>query len=443
MRVLVVSILVVVGLSGASADAATFGAPVTVGGTPTLATVAVAGGGGTFAFVARQQAGIVGAVRRGPGAAWRTRTLSVGVAYSLRDPQIVIDAGGTVTAMWTTDQPSPALVAARAPAGAGFGAAHVVARVNDASGASPRMVALPSGRVLVIFEDRPLRGPHVLSPHAVLETIVLDDGHASAVHDLGVEGAFPGIARAGGGAVVSYVAGAPVCRESVCGARPVRATLLNAAGSRTGPTVTVASDAAAALDPPRITSFGSRAVVSWVRPAPGSASAVRAFTREFSTRPLQGLSGARPFPIYGGPGVGTPSIAILRSGDLLGANVGAAAGQPFGGEAQLSGAPGGGPWQAPAVLSGPSGWTTVPRVSALGDGGALAVFATARMVPGPAAYDITAAERSPTGALTVTTLGSQLSTDDAGGLSSSVAPDDQAIVTWPDASGGVDVVLST
>jgi len=40
-------------------------------------------------------------------------------------------------------------------------------------------------------------------------------------------------------------------------------------------------------------------------------------------------------------------------------------------------------------------------------------------------------------------LGSSLATSDAGGLSSWVAADDQAIVTWPDTNGGVDVVLRT
>jgi hypothetical protein len=430
--------------SGASARAASFGPAATVGTTPTLATVAVAGGDGTFAFVARQQAGMVGAVRRGAGSTWTTRTLSTGQAFSVRDPQIVIDGSGTVTALWTVEQSHSALMAAVAPAGRGFGAAHVVARVNDASGAQPRMVVLASGRVLVAFDDRSLLRPSVLSSQPRLKTVVLDAGRPSAVRDLGVAGAFPAIARAGGGAVLVYVAGAPNCKQSVCAPRPVSATLLDAAGRRTGRTVIVATNSSAALDPPRVTSAGSNAVVSWVRPAPGTGPSAKAFTREFSTRPLQARSGARPFPIYGGPGVGTPSIAILRGGDLLGANVGLPpGGEPFGGEAQLSLAPAGGTWQTPTVLSGPTGWTTVPHVVALSDGGALAVFARARTVPGPAAYDVTAAERSPTGAVTQTTLGASLSTDDAGGLSSSVAPDDQAIVTWPDTSGGVDVVLGT
>jgi hypothetical protein len=432
--------------SGASARAASFGGAATVGTTPALATVAVAGGNGTFAFVEREQAGMVGAVRRGAGSTWTTRTLSTGQAFSVRDPQIAIDPSGTVTALWTVEQSHSVLMAAVAPPGRGFGAARVVARVNDASGANPRLVVLASGRVLVAFDDRALLRPGLLSSQARLKTLVLDAGRPSAVRDLGVVGAFPAIARAGGGAVLAYVSGAPDCRQSVCAPRPVRATLLGAAGQRTGPTVTVATNSSAAFDPPRVTSAGSDAVVSWVRPAPGTGPSATAFTREFSTRPLRALSGARPFPIYGGPGAGTPSIAILAGGDLLGAAVGLppGGGQPFGGEAQLSLAPGGGTWQTPTVLSGPTGWTTVPHVIALGDGGALAVFAQARTtVPGPASYEVTAAERSPTGAVTETTLGSTLSTDDAGGLSSSVAADGQAIVSWPDTTGGVDVVLRT
>jgi hypothetical protein len=306
------------------------------------------------------------------------------------------------------------------------------------------MVALPSGNVLVAFDDRSLLAPGRLSSQPRLKTVVLVGGRASAVRDLGVMGAYPAIARVGGGAVLVYIAGVPLCKLSVCAPRAVDATLLDAAGRRSGPTVTVATNGGTYFDPPRVTTAGLQAVVSWIRPAPGSGAPPRAYTREFATRPLQALSGARPFPIYGGPGVGTPSVAILPDGDLLGANVGMGApGQSFGGEAQLSLAPRGGTWQTPAVLSGPTGWTTVPHVIALSDGGALAVFAQARTVPGPAAYIVTGVERSPAGAITQMTLGSSLSTTDAGGLSSSVAPDDQAIVTWPDTNGGVDVVLST
>jgi hypothetical protein len=94
------------------------------------------------------------------------------------------------------------------------------------------------------------------------------------------------------------------------------------------------------------------------------------------------------------------------------------------------------------VLSAPSGWTTVPRVSAEASGGALAVYAVSQEIPGPATYNVVAVDRSPTGTLTQTILGGSLDTDDASGISSSVAADDQAIVTWPDATGGVDVVLS-
>ncbi|HWH12385.1 MAG TPA: hypothetical protein VG165_14750 [Solirubrobacteraceae bacterium] len=444
MRVLVITMAAALVLTGASAQAASFGPVATVGSAPTLASAAVAGAGGTFAFVARQEAGIVGAVRRGPGAAWETHTLAAGSDFSMRDAQIVIDATGTVTALWTSEQPYPSLVAARAPAGKAFGTGHVVARLNDATGASPRMVVLPSGRVLVVFEDRAFTGPRMLSSSVRLKTIVLDAGRASAAHDLGVVGAFPAIGRVGGGAVVGFVAGTARCTLSVCAARPLRATLLDAAGRRSGPTVTVAGDAAATFYPPRVTTTGSLAVFAWVRPGHGVGSPPKPFTRAFSTRPLRASEVARPFPIFGGPGVGTPAVAILPGGGLLGADVGAGApGGAFGGEAQVSVAPVGGVWQTPSVLTSPSGWTTVPRLNVLGDGQALAIFARARDVPGPAAYDVIAAEGSPTGALTQTTLGSSLATDDAGGLSSSVAPDGQAIVTWPDFNGGVDVVLGT
>jgi hypothetical protein len=304
------------------------------------------------------------------------------------------------------------------------------------------MLALPSRRVLVVFDDRSFLRPGLLSAHPHLKTIAIENGHASAVRDLGVEGAYPAIAPAGGGAILVYIAGAARCRRSVCAPRAVRATLLDGAGRRAGTTVTVAHDGGTYFYPPRVTSAGSQAVLSWVRPGHGSASPTRPFTREYSTRPLRAVGGARPFPIFGGPGVGTPSVAILRDGDLLGANVGnAAPGEPFGGKAELSLAPGGGAWQAPTPLSSPSAWTTVPRVAALSGGRALAVFARSRSEPGPAVYDVIAVDRSATGALTQTTLGSSLTTTDAGGLSSSVASDDQAIITWPRTGGGVDVAL--
>lgn len=443
MRILVVSMLVVA-LGGASARAASFGAPETIGTGATLATAAVAGGDGTFAFIARQQGGIVGGVRRGTGSRWETRALATGRAFSLRDPQIVIDANGTATALWTAELPHPALVAARARAGAGFGAAHVVAKLNNASGARPRMVALPSGHVLVTFTDRPILRSRILSSHARLKTVQLDHGRPSVVRDLGVEGAYPAVTRAGGRAMLVYVAGAPRCRRYVCAPRAVRATLLDAAGRRSGPTVTVADDGGTYFYPPRVTSAGSRAVVTWIRPGRGSASPPRAFTREYSTRPLRELAGARPFPIYGGPGVGTPSVAILQNGDLLGANVSnAAADEPVGGKAELSFAPRGGAWRTPTSLSSSAGMTTVPRVTTVSGGRALAVFARSRAEPGPAAYDVIAVERSTTGALSQTTLGSFLSSNDARGLSSSVAADGQVIVTWPRTSGGIDVVLGT
>jgi hypothetical protein len=444
MRALALSI-VILGVGSASAGAATFGAPATVGSVPTLSTAAVAGGGGTFAFVAGQQDAIVGAVRRGAGGAWVTRTLQTGADYVLRDPQVVIDPGGTVTAVWTAELPHPALVAATAVAGAGFGAGHVIARLNDASGASPRMIVLPSGRVLVAFEDRSRLASGQVSSYDRLETLVLDRGRASALRDIGIVGAFPAIAPAGGGAIISYVAGAPRCKDSVCARRPVGATLLDSGGARSGPIVTVAQDLVTYYGPPRVTSTGSLAVVSWVRPGAGSGSPPRPFTREYSTsRSLHALTAARPFPALGGPGAGTPSIAILRNRDLLGGSVGSPPpGGPFGGQAELTLAADQGAWQTPSVLSAPSGWTTVPQVRAEATGGALAVYAAARTVPGPATYDVVAVDRSPTGALTQTTIGASLDTDDASGISSSVAADDQAIVTWPDANGGVDVALST
>jgi hypothetical protein len=444
MRVLAVSILIV-GLGSASAGAASFGATTTTGTAPTIATVAVAGGGGTFAFVAREQNAMVGSVRRGAGGAWVTRTLGTGPGYGLRDPQIVVDTRGTITAVWTTELPHPALVAASAPAGAAFGVGHVVARLNDASGAKPRMIVLPSGRVLVVFEDRSLVRPGELSSSDRLKTLVLDQGRASSVGDIGVVGALPAIAPAGRGAIISYVAGAPHCSTSVCAKRPVQALLLDAAGRRSGPSVTVAQDIVTYPGPPRITSAGARAVIAWVRPGDGSASPPRPFTREFSTSPsLRALTAARPFPPLGGPGAGTPSVAILRNGDLLGGGVGSPPpGGAFGGEAELALAHDAGVWQTPSVLSGPSGWTTVPQISAEATGGALAVYAVAKTVPGPATYDVVAVDRSPTGGLTQALLGGSLDTDDASGISSSVAADDEAIVTWPDASGGVDVALST
>ncbi|HEY5196895.1 MAG TPA: hypothetical protein VIJ51_07695 [Solirubrobacteraceae bacterium] len=436
--------MAVVAFAGASAQAASFGPVATVGTAPSLATAAVAGTGGTFAFIARQQTGIVGAVRRGPAAAWVTRTLATGRNYSMRDPQIVIDPAGTVTAVWTVDQPQPALVAAVAPAGAAFGTGHVVARLDDADGARPRLVALASGRVLVAFDDRPFTGPHQLSSTVRLKTLVLVAGRASPVRDLGGVGAFPALARVGGRAVLAFVSGTARCHLSVCAARPLLATQLDAAGRRSGPTVTVAGDAGATFYPPRVTTVGSQAVFAWVRPGHGAASPPAPFTREFSARPLHALTVARPFPIFNAPGQGTPSVAILPGGGLIGAGVGAGPpGGAFGGGAELSLAPAGGVWQTPSVLTDPSGWTTVPRLSVLGDGQVLAIFARARIVPGPVSYDVIAAEVSPTTGLTQSTLGSSLATDDAGGLSSSVAADGQAIVAWPDDHGGVDVVLRT
>jgi hypothetical protein len=445
MRVLALSALII-GLTSARASAASFGAPQKIGTTPTLATAAVAGGGGTFAFVAREQDAMVGSVRRGTGGAWATRTLQNGGGdYLLRDPQIVIDARGTVTAVWTAELPHPELVAATAPAGGGFGVGRVIARLNDATGATPRMIVLASGRVLVVFEDHDLLGSGVLSSYDRLKTLVLDRGRASAVRDIGIVGALPAIARAGRGAIISYVAGAPRCKDSVCAPRPVRATLLDATGRRSGPITTVAQNLVTYYGPPRVTAAGSRAVVSWVHPGAGAASPPRPFTREYSTSPsLRALTPARPFPIFGGPGTGTPSVAILGGGDLLGGGVGSQPpGGAFGGQAELTLAPDRGTWQTPTVLSGPSGWTTVPRLSAAAGGGALAIYAVAATVPGPATYDVFAVDRTPTGGLTQATLGGSLDTDDASGISSSLAPDGQAIVTWPDANGGVDVALGS
>ncbi|HVP03700.1 MAG TPA: hypothetical protein VMT10_14110 [Solirubrobacteraceae bacterium] len=69
---------------------------------------------------------------------------------------------------------------------------------------------------------------------------------------------------------------------------------------------------------------------------------------------------------------------------------------------------------------------------------ALVVIAHEASQPGPATFEVVAVERVANGELTTTTLGSSLSTNDAGGLSGSVAHDGHAIISWPDVASGPD-----
>ena len=128
-----------------------------------------------------------------------------------------------------------------------FGPARVVARIDDADGARPRVVALPGGRVLVVFLDRTLSA-HGRSAQTRLKTLVLDARRSVTIRDLGVVGAFAAVGRVFDGALLTYVAGTPRCRRSVCAPRALRATLLDASGPRAGPTVTVNADSSNPTD---------------------------------------------------------------------------------------------------------------------------------------------------------------------------------------------------
>ena len=427
MRV-IFTCVTVLALSGVPASAASLQPPQTVGARPVLATAAAAGGAGSFAFVARQNDGLLGAVRRRASLSWETRELAMRADYQLRDPQIVIDDRGVVTALWAGRVPHPALFAARAQAGSGFGAPRIVARLNDASGARPRMIVLPSRQVLVVFADR---ASGARSPMR-LKTLLITEGRPSVVRDLGAEGSSPAIARSGAGAILAYVAGALRCARGGCVPRPVRATLLDAGGRGTGATVTVSANGVAWHSPPRVVGAGSRAVVSWVS-SDGPAIVNHAFTREYRTRPLRARAARKPFP--SSRGFGAPTLAVLPGGDLLGANV------DRDGQAELTVALRGASWQPPTILGEAGGSTTRPLLETSRGGRALVVFARPRGIGLGPTFDITAVERSPTGAITSTAIGTSLSTNSGSRLSMSVSPDDQAIVTWPGATGGVDVVL--